>query len=171
MFRPLLLIPIAAINILVAADVSGKWTGTMETNGSRVRIYVTINQHDQEISGTVATGDEARPVPIEKAEMHGDQVMFEVHDNANRIVKFRLSLTGAVLGGEAAAGDQVFIDLAADARQIIHHLERGITLLAKRDWLVRPARLALAAPEFVGQRCWHGFLAKIKNPLCWQRVS
>jgi TonB family protein len=107
MFRLLLVTAIVAISNLVAADVSGKWTGITETNGSRVRIYVTLNQHNQEISGTVATGDEARPVPIEKAEMLGDQVMFEVHDNANRIVKFRLSLTGAVLGGEAAAGDQV----------------------------------------------------------------
>jgi hypothetical protein len=72
MFKFLVLIPIAAINILIAADVSGKWTGTIETNGSQVRIYVTLNLHDQEISGTVATGDEGRPVPIEKPVMHGD---------------------------------------------------------------------------------------------------
>lgn len=46
----------------------------METNGSRVRIFVTLNQHDQELSGTVATGDETKPVPIERAEVQGDSV-------------------------------------------------------------------------------------------------
>ena len=112
MFRLLLVLVIAAISKLAAADLSGKWTGTMETNGSRVRIFVTLNLFQPStggqaippiVAGSVATGDESKPVQIEKGKIQGDTVSFEVHDNAGRIVKFRLSLTGLLLVGEAEA--------------------------------------------------------------------
>ena len=115
MLRFLLALTIAAVSNLTAADLSGRWTGTMESNGGRVRIFVTLNlfdpstgeqQHAPLVSGTVATGDEAKPVPIEKGEIQGETVTFQVHDNAGRIVKFKLSMTGAVLGGEAEVGGQ-----------------------------------------------------------------
>jgi hypothetical protein len=38
MIRLLVLVVIAAINTLLAADVSGNWAGTMETNGRPVPI-------------------------------------------------------------------------------------------------------------------------------------
>jgi TonB family protein len=104
------------ISNLAAADLSGKWTGTMETNGSQVRIFVTLDkfliacagaQCAQAVSGTVATSDEAKTLPIEKDDIQGDTVSYHVHDNAGRIVKFRLSLTGSVLNGEAEVGGQV----------------------------------------------------------------
>ncbi len=116
MFRLILVIVMAAIGNLAAADLSGRWTGTIETNGSRVRIFVTLNlfqpstgglQYRPIVSGTVATGDETKPVPIEKGDIQGDTVSFEVHDNAARLVTFRLSLTGAGLGGEAEVGGQI----------------------------------------------------------------
>jgi TonB family protein len=107
MFRSLLVIVVAALSNLAAADLSGKWTGTIETNGSRVSIFVTLNQHDQEISGSVATGDEANAVPIEKAEVHDNQLAFELHNSTGQIVSFKLSLIGAQLSGEAATGDQL----------------------------------------------------------------
>jgi hypothetical protein len=116
MFRFLFVMATATMFNLAAADLSGKWTGTMETDGSRVRIFITLNlfqpgtggqQHAPIVSGTVATGDETKPVPIEKAEIQGDTVTFEVHDNAGRIVKFHLSLLNRVLEGEARAGEQI----------------------------------------------------------------
>jgi hypothetical protein len=61
----------------------------------------------QSVSGNVAIGDETKPVPIEKGNIQGDTVSFEVHDNAGRIVKFRLSLTGLILVGEAEARGQI----------------------------------------------------------------
>ena len=93
MSKLVLMIALATISNLAAADLSGKWTGTMETNGSRVRIFVTLNlfdpstggqQHVPLVSGTVATGDDAKPVPVEKAEINGDTVTFQVHDNAGK---------------------------------------------------------------------------------------
>jgi hypothetical protein len=64
MFKLLLVIAMAAISNLVAADLCGKWIGTMETSGNQVRIFVTLVQHDQQVSGSPAAGDEARQVPI-----------------------------------------------------------------------------------------------------------
>jgi hypothetical protein len=111
----LLLLAIGGIGTLIAADFAGRWTGKMETNGSSVPIFPTLNRQflndgprqAENVTGTVATGDESKPVPIEKAEIQGDMLSFEVHDNAGRIVNFRLTLTGITLNGESTAGVQV----------------------------------------------------------------
>ena len=111
----LLLVTAATISIMAAADFTGRWTGTMETNGSRVRIFVTFTLfnpstggqlHAPVVTGTVATG-EVRPVEIANVEQHGDELAFEVRDNASRLVKFRLNLTGGVITGEANADGQI----------------------------------------------------------------
>ena len=78
----LLVLAVAAINSLVAAEVSGNWAATMETNGSRVPISLTLNQNGDGVSGTVVTGSDTRQVPIQKAELRGDELAFEVHDRS-----------------------------------------------------------------------------------------
>jgi len=90
MIRLLVLILLAAVNTLVAADLSGKWVGMMETNDSRVPIDLTLTQNGDGVSGTVVTGNDTTQVPIEKAEFREDDLTFEVHDNADRLVTFRL---------------------------------------------------------------------------------
>jgi TonB family protein len=119
MVRSLLVLVIAAMSNLAAADVRGRWSGTTETkNGSRIGIVVTLNQHGQELSGSVATGNDTNPAPIEKAEVRGDTVTFEMHDDANRIVKFRLALTDGLMSGEISVGDlvsKVVLSPASDA--------------------------------------------------------
>ena len=107
MFRSLLVLVIATISNLAAADVRGRWSGTVETNGSRIAILVTLNQQGQGLSGFVTTSVDTSPSPIEKAEVRGDTVTFEVHDDANRIVTFRLALTNGLLSGETSVGDRV----------------------------------------------------------------
>jgi TonB family protein len=107
MFRSLLALVIAAASNLAAADVRGTWSGTVETDGSRTFIVVTLNQRGQEVSGSVATSDDTIPSPIEKAAMRGDTVTFEIHQDANRIVKFRLALTDGLMSGELSVGDRV----------------------------------------------------------------
>src|ERR1700722_9236870 len=118
MFRSLLVLVIAAMSNLASADVRGRWSGTIEANGSRIGVVVTLSQHGKELSGAVATSDNTNPAPIEKAEIHGDSVTFEVHDGANRIVRFRLTLTDGLMSGEVSAGDRVskvVLSLASDA--------------------------------------------------------
>ena len=68
----LLVVAVAAINTLLAADLSGRWTGTMETNGRPVPIYLTLKQNDDGVSGSVVTGNDTRQVPIQKAELRGE---------------------------------------------------------------------------------------------------
>jgi TonB family protein len=107
MIRSLSVLVVAAVSHLAAADVRGRWTGATEINGSQIGIVVTLSQHDQELSGSVATSGGMSPAPIEKAEARGDAVTFEVHDNANRIVKFRLAIADGLMSGEISVGDRV----------------------------------------------------------------
>jgi hypothetical protein len=101
-FRSLLALVIAAAMDLAAADVRGRWTGAMETDGGRIGIVVTLSQHGQELSGVVATSDDSEPAPIENAAIRGDTVTFEMRDTADRIVKFRLALTDGLMSGEVS---------------------------------------------------------------------
>jgi hypothetical protein len=45
MIRLLVVIAVAAINTLLAVDVSGNWAVTMDTNRGAVPIYLTLNQN------------------------------------------------------------------------------------------------------------------------------
>jgi TonB family protein len=92
---------------LFAADFSGRWAGTIEADRGRRPIYVTLSEHDGTVTGSVATGANARSVAIENAELRNGELSFQVHDNANRVMQFRLTLTDGVLGGEASVGGQV----------------------------------------------------------------
>jgi TonB family protein len=103
----LLVVAVAAINTLLAADLSGRWTGTMETNGRGVPIYLTLKQNDDGPSGSVVTGNDTRQVPIQNAELRGDELAFEVRDNADRLVTFRLKLSDMKMSGEASVQGQI----------------------------------------------------------------
>jgi hypothetical protein len=105
-FRMVLLSVIGAIGCFAGSDISGPWSGTMETVNGPVRLYLTLDQHDGQVSGTVATEDDTRQVAIEKPEVRGDVLTFEVHDNANRVVSFRLALTTLALSGDAGTEDR-----------------------------------------------------------------
>jgi len=107
MIRLLVLIAVAAINTLLAADVSGNWAGMMEANGRPVPIYLTLNQNVYGVFGTLVTISDKRQVPIKKAELRADELTFEVHDNADRLVTFRLKLSDMKITGEASVQGQV----------------------------------------------------------------
>jgi TonB family protein len=108
MLRSVLVIALFATSHLLAADFNGKWAGIFETDGNRVPIYLTVNVNNEgKITGFVATGRDTKQVPIEKGEPRGEELSFEIHDNANRLMLFRLALNGGVLGGDATVGGQV----------------------------------------------------------------
>ena len=106
MSRSLALI-LAFASVIIAADVSGTWSGIMGSATETGRIYLTLKQDGQKISGMIAYGDESRPVPIEAPALRGDVFFFEVHDNLKRLVRFSLTVSGDMLTGEATSGDQV----------------------------------------------------------------
>ncbi len=124
MFRSVLLIAILAAFNLVAADLSGRWAGTIESNGNRVPVYIMLDEFNGMVGGSVITGNRlpiylAQPEPgssmvtgsvglgIEDGEVHDSELSFVVHDRARQTMQFRLSLTNGVLGGEVTVGNQV----------------------------------------------------------------
>jgi TonB family protein len=96
----------AALECLSAADFGGRWVGAIETNGSPIPFFLTVSHQESRIVGLVATGTEAKQTPIERPQVEGDNLTFEVPDNAGRVVQFRLSLTGGRIIGESTVGGQ-----------------------------------------------------------------
>ena len=105
MYRLVLVIAFAT-SAMAAADLTGRWTGTMEANGTRIPVYLTMNQRDGQLTGFIAASQDTKQVPIEIVEREGDNVTFEVRDNAGRVVKFLLSLADNRLSGESAVDGQ-----------------------------------------------------------------
>ena len=106
MFRFLLLFAIGTVSSLAAADISGKWTGTLETSGKQLPMFLALEQHGQELLGKFARGDEDL-LPIDSGEIVGNQVTFLVHEDSGRVLKFRLTVADHLLSGEMREGDQV----------------------------------------------------------------
>ena len=105
-------IPVIALLLAMAhmsaADFSGGWAGTIEMNGSRIPFYLTLNLNDGKVNGFVSTGRDRKPMRIRNSELRDDGVSFEIYDDANRLVHFRLTLTSGVLDGEATVGNEVW---------------------------------------------------------------
>src|SRR5205814_3947084 len=107
MFKCMALI-LSFASVITAADVSGTWSGMMGSTTEADRIFLTLKQDGQTISGTIAYFDESKPVPIEKAQLNENVLSFEVHDNPRRVVRISLTFSGVTLKGEATtSGDQV----------------------------------------------------------------
>jgi len=100
-----------AASTLYATDVSGKWVGSMPSGSSTgaptATIYLNLVQQADAVTGTVAYQDESRQAAIENPALKGDQLTFEVHDNPNKIVRFRFTVSERALDGEGASGDRV----------------------------------------------------------------
>lgn len=97
-----------AMTQLSAADFSGRWAGTIEMNTGRFPFYVTLTFNDAKVNGFVSTGVQARPIRVENCVLGDNDLSFDIHDDANRLVHFRLTLSAGVLGGEATAGGETW---------------------------------------------------------------
>ena len=76
MLRFFLVMAIGTAIPSMASRLAGKWTGTIETNGSRMPVILTINQQDGKLSGSIATGNGAKPATIDSAELHDDENLY-----------------------------------------------------------------------------------------------
>jgi TonB family protein len=102
---PVLLLLLAAS--LTAAEVSGKWTGTMTPpNGRAVPVYLTLYEQGQEISGSIGLGAETGQVAIADVQLHGDRLSFHAPDLRNHAVAFQLMVTVRSMSGEATSEGQ-----------------------------------------------------------------
>src|SRR4051812_30964066 len=104
----LLIMMLPAIWNLAAADLPTRWAGTMRpADGSVADVSLKLQQQGDTISGTLAYQDETRQIAIEKPELDRNQLTFQIHDNKNRVVSFRLTLGDDTLSGEARSADRV----------------------------------------------------------------
>jgi TonB family protein len=105
--RIALLIAFGIISNLMAASLTGKWNGAIYTNDGPIPISLVVDQDDGKVSGSAATDTMKKGAPIENAEIRGDELSFEIHDDRNRVIRFRLILADTALRGEATVGTEV----------------------------------------------------------------
>jgi len=84
-----------------AADVTGTWIGKVDVGNAgsdpTIPFSVTLKQNGSELTGTA--GDASHQFPIEKAEIHGNSVTFQV--TAGAVLTFNLRQEGDVMKGTA----------------------------------------------------------------------
>jgi hypothetical protein len=78
----------------IAADVDGKWTGSIDTPNGAVEVAFTFKADGAALSGTT-TGPDGMEVPIKKGKVDGDKISFDVDLDFGGMA-FTLSYTGVV---------------------------------------------------------------------------
>jgi hypothetical protein len=110
---------------LMAADVSGKWTGNVEVEdpagGSTIsaQVRAELRQKADAITGAIGRQEDQEAEPIRNAKLDGNRLTFEVSSaETNGLVKFVLTLDGDRLTGEMSGS----MDGTAIAGKV--HLQR-----------------------------------------------
>jgi opacity protein-like surface antigen len=92
----------------MAADVSGKWTGTFTPEGQDAgNAYMVLKQSGTTLTGT-AGPDENQQWPISSGKVEGNKLSGQVTSPDGATYKFTLMLEGEHIKGnvEAKSGDQ-----------------------------------------------------------------
>jgi hypothetical protein len=104
--KKLWLLPCLAAT-LMAADVSGKWTGTVNVEDPsggpniEVRVRADLQQKADAITGAIGRQEDQQGETIRNAKLDGKRLTFEVSSTeANGLVRFVLTLDGDRLDGE-----------------------------------------------------------------------
>ena len=92
---------------LMAADVSGKWTGNVEVEdpagGSTIdnQVRAELRQNADAITGAIGRQEDREAEPIRNAKLDGKRLTFVVSSaEASGVIKFVLTLEGDRLDGE-----------------------------------------------------------------------
>ena len=89
-------------SILPAAEVSGKWNGSMTAEGgASIPIFLALQRPAPELEGSIAFTANVTPKPLEKLALEGDLLTFQTEDNANHIITFRLTVSVRDMKGGA----------------------------------------------------------------------
>jgi hypothetical protein len=88
-----------------AADVTGKWTGSMVLNGGRTdTANVHLKQNGKALAGTMGPSDE-KQFPLTSARIDGDQVTIEAKPGPS-VLRLTMKLEGTKLAGEVFEDNQ-----------------------------------------------------------------
>jgi hypothetical protein len=97
-----LLIALCAISAM-AADVSGKWSGTFTREGQDPsNVYMVLKQTGSTLTGTGGP-DEGEQWPIANGKVEGGKISGEVTSTDGAVYKLNLVLEGDHLKGEVTA--------------------------------------------------------------------
>ena len=89
----------------LAADVTGKWRGTIttemasQTTGGQIPAYMVLEQSDEKISGK-AGGSEKMLFNIQEGTLKGDRLTIEASPKSDSVLRFTLVVKGDVIEGE-----------------------------------------------------------------------
>ena len=104
-------------SMLPAAEVVGKWNGTMWREGeASIPLLLTVQEQGQTISGSMSFGSGGTPAPLEKVNMIPPNWTFQVPDSGGHIFEFQLSVTVREMKGEAVSGGRRFSVYLTPAR-------------------------------------------------------
>jgi hypothetical protein len=99
--RRTLLILLASVFTLAAADVSGKWTGTLTPDSGAEGPALLILEHKGESLTGTAGPDEGQRFDILNGKVSGDKITFET-DSGKSVMKFELTLKGEEMAGQVS---------------------------------------------------------------------
>ena len=92
---------------MMAADVSGKWSGTVNVEDPsggpniEVRVRADLQQKADAITGAIGRQEDQQGEAIRSAKLDGKRLTFEVSSTeANGLVKFVLMLDGEKMDGQ-----------------------------------------------------------------------
>jgi len=84
LMRVSLLACVAALTVM-AADVTGKWTGEMNGPNGATAITATLKQDGTKLTGTM-DGPGGEPMAIQEGKVDGDKIVFALAFNEMKIV-------------------------------------------------------------------------------------
>jgi hypothetical protein len=88
-----------------AADVTGKWTGSMVLNGGETDpANAHLKQNGSVVTGTMGPSDE-KQFPLTRGSIDGDQVTIEARPGP-KVLRLTMKLEGTKLTGDVFEDDQ-----------------------------------------------------------------
>jgi hypothetical protein len=97
---------------LSAADIAGRWRGTIttemarETTGGSIPAYMVLEQSNHKVTGT-AGPDEKMQVKIRTAVLEGDRLTVEASPREGAVLRFVLTVKGDTIEGDVAENGTV----------------------------------------------------------------
>lgn len=83
-----------------AADIDGKWSGSMDTPNGAINLFYNLKAEGSTVTGTM-TGPDGSEIKIENGKLDGDRVAFSATVNFNGM-QVTIGFSGLVKGSDLA---------------------------------------------------------------------
>ena len=97
------ILAVAAAAMAMAADVTGKWTGTLAPEGDDSHTaFLVLTQNGTAITGTGGP-DESQQFPIQTGKIDGNKIVLEISPHEGALYHMELVLDGDHIKGDITA--------------------------------------------------------------------